>query len=533
MGIQPRDWMALRANRFASSAGNATDGLRAAHDKHGAIGSEDVDDVARVSGLPLAAVAGTASFYADFTPVIPGQDIRRCDGTGCFVARGGVPVPAGDRYVYCVGCCYAAPAALHGANAMVGAGVPAPSIPFAADVRQPVVLAGLCGGERPWSAWTQALPSWRRAGIIAEVVRSGLRGRGGAEFPVGAKWRAANRNSTPRWVVANGDEGDPGSYCDRLLLEYDPHRVLEGLALCGCATGASHGLILVRSEYPAAAASVGAAIEQARAAGHLGRDIHGSGIDFDISVRAGAGSYVAGEETALLRALTGLRGAVQARPPYPTEYGLGGHPTVVQNIETLAAIPWIVRYGGEAYARLGRPVETGTKLVCLNASFERPGVYEVEFGTPLRHVVTELGGGLRGGARLRALQVGGPLGGFLGPDELDIGLATADLARLGVTLGHGSLVAVPDTVAPAELLRHLWTFAARESCGACAPCRVGTRRGLELVETTDPEAAEIDPGLARLLDIMRTGSMCSFGSGIAGAVRSLLRVYGTTASGRI
>ncbi|WP_282783143.1 MULTISPECIES: NADH-ubiquinone oxidoreductase-F iron-sulfur binding region domain-containing protein [unclassified Nocardia] len=526
MESRPRDWMAVRAHRVTASATHVTGWLRNAADAHGEIRRGDIDAIATAAHLPQATVAGSASFYADLTEPRP---ISVCDGTGCFVARGGYPAAPGpdERSVYCLGSCHAAPAELHGETLLSGSErTPAPPIPYACRAAEPVVLAGLVGDAQPWQVWAEVVETRRQHEIWHEVVRSGLRGRGGAEYVVSAKWRAAVRNPAPRYVVANGDEGDPGSYCDRLLMEYDPHRVLEGMALCAAAVGADRGIVLVRSEYPVAARTMRAAIDQARASGQLGRDIHGSGLDFDVTVQVGAGAYVAGEETALLRSLEGLRGTVQTRPPYPTECGYGGRPTVLQNVETLAAVPWIVRNCGESYAKLGRPEETGTKLVCLNSEFTRPGVYEVEFGASLRWIVEDLGGGLRDGHRLRALQVGGPLGGFLAPDELDTGLATADLAERGVSLGHGSLVAVPDTVGAVDLLRQLWTFAARESCGACAPCRVGTRRGQELAERMDAAEPAADATMRRLLDIMRTGSMCAFGTGVAAAVRSLLRVYG-------
>ncbi|MFD7845283.1 NADH-ubiquinone oxidoreductase-F iron-sulfur binding region domain-containing protein [Nocardia sp. NPDC059764] len=521
MDSRPRDWMQVRVDGAVTA--NITERLREAHEARGEISRAEVSAIARAAALPVAAVAGAASFYADFAA---GQGDRECAGTGCFVARGGVGAPPRARTVYCLGCCYAAPAALRdGLAVTVPAGTPVPAIPYHCASAEPIALAGLCGGAEPWRAWTEVLDRRSWPELTAEVDRAGLRGRGGAEYPAAAKWRSAQRNPGPRYVVANGDEGDPGSFCDRLLMEGDPHRVLEGLALCASAVGASQGRVLVRSEYPRAAEVLRDAVETARAAGHLGENVHGSGLDFDIVVQQGAGSYVAGEETALLRSLQGLRGSVQARPPYPTERGYRGLPTVVQNVETLAALPWIALHGGAAYARFGRPHETGTKLVSLNSEFERPGVYEVEYGVPLRWITEELGGGLRGGRRLRALQIGGPLGGFLAVDELETGLATADLAALGVALGHAGLVAIPEDIAPGELLRELWRFAARESCGACAPCRVGTRRGLELCDTSRSASSDGDSELDRLLDIMHTASMCAFGVGVADSVRSLLRVY--------
>lgn len=260
------------------------------------------------------------------------------------------------------------------------------------------------------------------------------------------------------------------------------------------------------------------AVEDARAAGHLGADVHGSGIDFDIEVVSGHGSYVAGEETSLLQSIAGLRGTVRPRPPYPTRHGLLGWPTAVNNVETLATVPAIVSEGGAAYARLGQGTETGTLLVSLNERFRRPGIHEVEFGVPLRTVVDDLGGGLRPGLRLRALQVGGPLGGFVGPDRLGTPLLESALAASGASLGHGGLVAVDDQMPRSALLRHVWEFAAAESCGACTPCRESTRRG-----AADPATASAD---SPMLTVMEHASLCAFGRRVPAAVRSLNALEG-------
>ncbi|MEV2225933.1 NADH-ubiquinone oxidoreductase-F iron-sulfur binding region domain-containing protein [Nocardia vinacea] len=533
MDGQPRDRIMARANRLAG-AGQATDELRVAIDDHAAIRRTDIRAVAADTHLPIAAVTGSATFYADLAlPQRKTRHLRVCDGTACFVARDGaepVPVTAEDtstQLVYCLGFCYAAPAMLDGTVPRTGVDQrPGPPIPYSRAAPRAVTLAGLCAQELPWQEWPEVVTRRCWDAITSEVARSGLRGRGGAEFPAAEKWRAARCHPGSRYVVANGDEGDPGSFCDRLLMERDPHRVLEGLALCGYAVGAHRGIVLVRSEYPAALAAMRLAVEQARTAGHLGQNVRDSGVDFDIDVHEGAGSYTAGEETALLRSLTGLRGSVQARPPYPTDCGIAGRPTVVHNVETLAAIPWIVRHGGDAYAEMGRNTETGTKLVSLSAGFAAPGVYEVEFGVPLRDIVEKLGGGTCDGRPLRAVQVGGPLGGFLGPDDLDIAFTDAELAaRAGVSLGHGGMVAIDDRVPAIALLRQLWRFAAEESCGSCAPCRVGATRGRELSVRAASAQEATGPEVSRLLDIMRTGSMCAFGTGVAGAVRSLMRVY--------
>jgi NADH:ubiquinone oxidoreductase subunit F (NADH-binding)/NADH:ubiquinone oxidoreductase subunit E len=528
--------------RFGREGTVALERLREVLDRDGTLQQVDVDRTADDLGWPVAAVAGAASFYADLSARRRGRrHVRVCKGTSCFVSAGGEQVAAAEAALgvpcgqtspdgsvsldgaYCLGYCYASPAILDNSRPSADADVvqllgsrrPAPPVPYHSAARQTVLLAGLTGAEGSWEAWSRTETTPER--VRAEVAAAGLRGRGGAEYPVAAKWEAAVREPAPRFIVANGDEGDPGSFCDRLLMESDPHRVLEGAALAGAAIGARRGFVFVRSEYPSVVHSMRTALAQARAAGWLGSD-------FDVEIIEGAGSYVAGEETALLRALQGLRGGARPRPPYPTTQGFAGQPTVVNNVETLAALPWILRHGGRAYARLGTREETGTKLVCLSQRFRRPGVYEVEFGVPLRWIIDNLGGGMREGHALRAVQVGGPLGGFLAPEELDAPLLASALADAGVALGHGSLVAVDDSVSPRDLLRHLWSFAASESCGACTPCRVGTRRGRQLAERT-PATQPIPVGQERVLAVMAAGSLCAFGRGVTGAVRSLTRVY--------
>jgi len=495
--------------------------------------------------LPAAAEHGAQTYFADRHAPRGARHVRVCAGTGCFVASGGgghVPAvedalsvragtcaPDGSvslQAVHCLGYCYDGPAALDGDQPRVGpdlaeqladrAAAKDPPVPVRA-VSTPFVLRGVLGVDRPWQIWPAVLaaPDGPER-VRREVAASGLRGRGGAGFPAARKWAAvAATDRGARYVVANGDEGDPGSYADRLLMERDPERVLEGLALAGLACGATAGYVFVRSEYPRARAAIADAVAQARADGHLGRDIHGFGVNFDVEVVSGHGSYVAGEETSLLHAMVGLRGTVRARPPFPTEHGLLGLPTAVNNVETLAAVPAIVAGGGDAYAEHGRPGESGTLLVCLNERFVRPGAYEVDLGTRVSDIVFGIGGGLRSG-RLVAVQVGGPLGGFLGAGALEVPLSDSALGNLGVALGHGSLVAIDDRVSRAELLRHLWQFGATESCGACTPCREGTRRG-----AADPDGATRDSGL---LDLMFEASLCAFGRRLPAAVRGLAAV---------
>jgi NADH-quinone oxidoreductase subunit F len=387
-----------------------------------------------------------------------------------------------------------------------------------------VVTAGLVSGEPSWSVWPEVVSNSEPADVLAAVDAARLRGRGGAGYPAARKWAAARMHPKPRVMVANGDEGDPGSYVDRLLMEWDPGRVLEGLALASFAVDAEQAVIFIRAEYPRARRHIEATIRKAYDDGHFGRNVHGSGRTLDVRVESGAGSYVSGEETALLNAIEGLRGVVRPRPPYPVEHGLGGRPTVVNNVETLATVPWIIRHGPTAYTRFGTADEPGTVVACLSERFARPGAYEVQIGTPVRHLVEDLGGGLRDGAVLRSIQIGGPLGGFLGPADLDVPLSEAALSARGAALGHAGIVAFDDRLSGPDVLRHVWRFAATESCGECSPCRVGTSRGLRLTELTG--TTDVVRARYQVLRTLETGSLCAFGRRVPAAVRSLVDVYG-------
>jgi NADH:ubiquinone oxidoreductase subunit F (NADH-binding)/NADH:ubiquinone oxidoreductase subunit E len=529
--------------------------LREAKVTRGRIEPADVDRIATELGLPRAHVNGAASYYADLGFGARGRrHVQVCAGTACFAASGGRHIEAVARElgaepggvsddgevslqpVYCLGYCYGGPAALDEETPCAGpdlvdqlagrAPKSDPSIPFHSAVDEPVILAGVTGTDAdPWAPWGDVLADGDSARVQREVLVSGLRGRGGAGFPAAVKWKAAAEMPSrgPRHLICNGDEGDPGSFIDRLLMESDPQRLLAGMALAAYACDASVGHLYVRSEYPRARDTVRAAVAEARAAGHLGERLHGSDFSFDVEVFEGAGSYVAGEETALIHSVEGLRGEVQARPPFPTERGLLHEPTVVNNVETLCAVPWIVTRGGAQYSRYGVGDSRGTKVVCLNERFRNPGAYEVELGITIGAIVDGLGGGLRDGHALAAIQVGGPLGGFLGPDQMETELSFEALAAAGADLGHGSVIAIDERVDRKSLLRHFWRFAASESCGTCVPCRLGTRRGLELA-LADPQASPAQ-AMGETLAAMEHASLCAFGRGVPQVLRSIERVY--------
>jgi len=352
------------------------------------------------------------------------------------------------------------------------------------------------------------------AAIVDEVTRSGLRGRGGAAFPTGIKWRTTLDTAAPqKYVVCNADEGDSGTFSDRLLMEGDPFTLLEGMAIAGLAVGATRGFIYLRSEYPDAYRTLGAAIDAARAAGFLGRDVLGSGRAFDVTLRRGAGSYVCGEETALLESLEGKRGEVRYRPPVPAERGLFGRPTALNNVVTLASVPAILARGADWYRDLGVGRSRGTLAFQLAGNVARGGLVEKAFGLTLRNLIDEYGGGTRSGRPVKAVQVGGPLGAYLTAAELDVALDYEALAAIGGTLGHGGVVVFDDTVDMAKMARYAMEFCSLESCGKCTPCRIGSTRGVEVIDRlVRGERPEVQlPLLRDLCDTMTHASLCAMG----------------------
>lgn len=520
----------------------------------GAITDDDLRAVAARCGVPEANVHGVATFYEDFTHPRGARHTAVCTGTACWAADRGAAlatVAAGLGVApatvsedgatslaptVCLGLCHAGPAVRDGDvldagpgavdRLLAGACTPAPAPATAVHGAAIPPDGVLLGTDDPsWPSLRHALAHLDPEQLRAAVKDADLKGRGGAAFPAGVKWGFV-AGTTPadgqRVIVANGDEGDPGSYIDKHLMERRPHLVLEGMALAAFAVGAQRGFVFVRSEYPDSLPALSAAVTEARAAGLLGPDALGDGMPFDIEIHEGAGSYVVGEETALLASLQGLRGTVSARPPFPAERGWHGRPTLVHNIETLANVPFIAAHGAPAYRALSPGATPGTKLVCLNERFVTPGLYEVSFGTSLRTICDELGGGLKDGRTIKALQIGGPLGGLLPASLLDTPLDFAPLAEHGCMVGHGSIVAFDDTTDMRALARHLMKFGADESCGKCFPCRVGLRRGEELMDRPGPvDRAKLEA----LLETLELGSLCAHGGGLPAPIRSLVEHF--------
>lgn len=336
-----------------------------------------------------------------------------------------------------------------------------------------------CGG---FEGLSKAL-AMEPAAIVKEVTDSGLRGRGGAAFPTGIKWNTVlNTPAQQKYIVCNADEGDSGTFSDRMLMEGDPLCLVEGMAIAGLAVGATYGYIYVRSEYPLAVQALNEAIVAARAAGWLGKNIQGSGCEFDLEVRKAAGAYICGEETALLDSLEGKRGVVRVKPPLPAIKGLFGQPTVINNVVSLASVPVILAKGGAYYQNYGMGRSRGTLAFQLTGNLQNGGLVEKAFGVTLRELLYDYGGGSASGRPLRAVQVGGPLGAYLPEHQWDVPLDYEAYMKINAMVGHGGLVAFDDTVDMAHMAQYAMEFCAIESCGKCTPCRIGSTRGVETIQ---------------------------------------------------
>ena len=542
-----RNLVELIRRHHAEGAPTALDVLKEAMDARGEITDDDRRVAAERSGLPEATVYGVSTFYDDLLAPRGRRHVRVCTGTACYAATGdahvdeirdGLGLALGERSAdgevslaetVCLGFCHLSPAVRDGEvidagpgvveRVLAGTSVDAPEPAPASILDEPVLTRrGTYAGLR------SALANQTPEELLEEVRKANVRGRGGAGFPAGQKWSfTRGAEGETKFIVANGDEGDPGSYIDKVLMEGNPELLIEGLALAGYAVGAEHGFVLVRSEYPLSKPALDDAIARAHERGLLGEDILGSGYSFDVTIIEGAGSYVVGEETALLSCLQGLRGTVSARPPFPAQRGVHGMPTVVNNVETLCNISYIASHGADAYARLSPEGATqGSKMVCFNERFMNPGVYEVPFGMTLRELCEDVAGGLVDGRTIKALQIGGPLAGILPGWKLDTLFDFDSLAAEGCMVGHGGIVAFDDGTDMRGVAKHLLHFGAAESCGKCFPCRIGLRRAHEMFVNGAPVSRE---RLEDLLETLEAGSLCAHGGGMPAPIRSLIEHF--------
>ena len=362
--------------------------------------------------------------------------------------------------------------------------------------------------------------------VLTEIKTSNVRGRGGAGFPMGMKLEfCRNVENDTKFIICNADEGDPGAYSDRYLLEKRPHSVLFGMLVAGYVTKANWGVLYIRAEYPEAATVVERELELLRSEGLIGDNIKGSGFNFDFKVIRAQGSYICGEETALINSIEGQRPEVRVRPPYPAQQGLFNKPTIVNNVETLASLHYIIENGGAAWKAIGTEKSSGTKLVCLDSFFNNPGIYEVPMGTPLSKVINELGGGFK--KPVKAMQIGGPLGGLVPVSKIDeLSVDFESFQSNGFLLGHASVICIPESMPMIDFLEHLFDFAAYESCGKCFPCRLGTKRGHELLKKANSSDYKISKTLFHdLLKTLEEGSLCAHGGGIPLPVKNAMHYF--------
>jgi NADH-quinone oxidoreductase subunit F len=549
--------------------------LHALHDRVGWISPGGVNYVGERLGVAPADVYGVATFYAFFstTPRAP-RVVEVCDDIACLCAGAaelcktleatiGPPgVASGNGATWlrspCLGLCDRAPAAMirrAGTTPSFGRIAPADATLVTAALASetpPDDGPPLVGGSplrllrRVGRVDPKSLDAYRGDGgyeglraalemgperVIAEITASNLLGRGGAAFPTGRKMHAvASAQARPHYLVCNADESEPGTFKDRVLMECDPFAIVEAMTISAYAAGCELGFIYVRGEYPLAAERLAGAIAAAHAAGLLGNDVMGAGVRFDVEIRRGAGAYICGEETALFNSIEGKRGEPRNKPPFPVEAGLFGKPTLVNNVETLANLPWILREGGAAFAKIGTPGSTGTRLFCLSGAIERPGVYEVAHGTALGTLI-EMAGGLPPNRRLQGMLLGGAAGTMGGSELLEMPLTFEDARAAGATLGSGVVMLYDDRVDLTEILRRIARFFRDESCGQCVPCRVGTVRQEEALERLSQGGSSVRRTLdLTLLDeigaAMRDASICGLGQTAANAIDSARKRLG-------
>lgn len=486
-----------------------------------------------------AQVAASVSFYDRTESADDPKKLALCNGTACLCADPdgqllkSLQQRKGDETtgeVTCLGHCYAGYAYLDRGQPHSGDPTP-PKEPKAenalndhlvrSSLKTPLLTSAPLSIDRV-DELIGTIITWEPQQLLDEILASGVRGYGGAGYPTGVKWESCMRvESTRKYIICNADEGDPGAFSDRYLLESQPLSVLTGIILAGRIVGASTGIIYLRDEYPHAHSTLEKAISALRSAGLIGERINRSSFDFDIKIVLGAGAYICGEETALIASIEGRRPEVAVRPPYPTESGLFGFPTVVNNVETFAATTAVLQKGGKKFAQLGTDHSTGTKLISLSSLFNHPGIVEVEMGTPLDDLLYRWGGGFS--VPVKAIQVGGPLGGVIRTDQTsELTIDYESFVDNRVHLGHGSIVAIPESMPMTRFIHHLFSFVAHESCGKCFPCRLGSLRGAEMFAYA-LNGSLLNPQLLDdLLLTLEEGSLCGLGGGIPLPVKNIM-----------
>ena len=525
--------------------------------RYGWLNQHQIEDVGRTLHIPAEKVYGIASFYS-LLDVKPKEKnvIRVCDGPVCWLCGGGEVRAAVDRVftdragwsverTSCLGLCDRAPAAMVndqqagplvfeqiGELEKVWRGQPTDySVPRPGEMRVMLANAGKVDPDSIHSAVEYgaykgllSVLAHSPMDVVAEVEQSGLTGRGGAGFPVGRKWRfVAQANRFPKYIICNADESEPLIFKDRVLIDTNPHAILEGMAIAGYACGATNGYIYIRGEYHVQAERLERAIKQAVQAQYLGKDIQGSGFEFHIHVHRGAGAYICGEETALIESLEGKRGEPRNRPPYPPSAGYKNLPSLVNNVESYAAVPMIAQHGAAWYRSLSTAIIPGTKLYMLLGHVNHPGLFEAPFGLTLRQVINEFGGGMRAGSKFHFALTGGAAGTIVSEKFMDIPIDYASASK-GISLGAGAFLICDQRVSPVAFLSNLLNFFRHESCGKCTPCRVGTHRAYEILDgmaRQQGHTGEVEE-LHQLADVMFDSSFCGLGQSVPIPMRSAL-----------
>jgi NADH-quinone oxidoreductase subunit F len=511
----------------------------------GTVDASTLEELAEKFLVGDAHVLGAVSFYDFLRPENQGKKVYLCNGSACLAAGtqtalrdtlSGHFSPQEIGEMCCLGRCHENSAfhyqdqnysgsAVSDLSEIIRKGKKVTDSYHVEALGTPVLTGGFPGWDIYSNLLTRALQIGPNA-LIEEMKASGLRGRGGAGFPTAFKLEACkNTPGDLKFIVCNADEGDPGAYSDRYLLEQRPESVLMGMVLAGLITGAQWGVVYVRGEYPEAFPILD---ETLRAMQHhqlIGDSVLGSSFSFRFKIIRAQGAYICGEETALLNSIEGQRPEVRVRPPFPTQSGLFNKPTVVNNVETLACIPYIIQHGGSAFASIGHATSTGTKLLSLDSFFNRPGIYEVPTGTPLSTVVNTLGQGFR--EPVKALHIGGPLGGLVPVSRIpDLTIDYDTFSANGFLLGHGSLLCIPESFPMMHYLEHLFEFTAHESCGKCFPCRLGSTRGKELLSKAIHSNYQINRALFEdLIETMQIGSLCALGGGLPLPIKNALHYF--------
>ena len=506
---------------------------------------QDLETIRQEFLVGKANVFGTTSFYDFLKPANAGKKVYVCNGSACMTAGTQEQLRTELRKHFteeetgemcCLGRCHENSAFHIGGKNYSGTDINEISQLkdavansneqyFVGHMGRQVITAEPEPIQEYYKVFTECLTK-SPAGLLEELSVSGLRGRGGAGFSMAFKLDSCRKAvSDIKFIVCNADEGDPGAYSDRYIMEQRPHALLMGMMLAGYITGASRAVVYIRGEYPESVDVITRCIDELTQLRLVGDDINGSGFSFHFKVIKAQGAYICGEETALISSIEGQRPEVRVRPPYPTQQGLFNKPTVVNNVETLANLPFIFKHGGKAFANLGTTKSTGTKLLSLDGFFKRPGIYEVEMGTPLSVVVNELGGGFR--VPVKAMHIGGPLGGLVPVSKLnELQVDFDSFSSAGFLLGHASIVCIPENFPLIMYIEQLFRFTAHESCGKCFPCRIGSTRGYEMIEKAQGGDYKMDRNLLNdLLETLETGSLCALGGGLPLPVKNALAYF--------